>query len=489
MVRKSIFRGIVVLVTTLALCGCTVSVNEYRKMVRYDAAPAAEPLNAAVRLEVTHTLAPEIVAQWKQWMNPDESIENYRQAIVEAVTADMTRSGFLPKITASDYDFIVRIETRESKPANYRFKATLSVIPAGAKEAVTQYTREADLGDSSLNQMKEMKSNLRSILAEMRTNLLADYKGGKIKALASKGAAGRETAMFTAEAEAARKAGNPKAALAALRGALRSDPRNPALYREAADLLLSLCDADGAIRTAEQGLRLADQDQGLRDVVGRALKLKTADAATATAEGLEPQACRAQAANREGVALARGQQRTAALAKFEEAAAAAPGLIPKADYNAALILEQTGKSKEALQRYLAAKDAFLMPADEQEALQKVIVLAQRTGMAVPESAERRYRVGILRAQQKRYPEAVKELEAALAEAPWLVDAYYNLGLVYDFSERYADALHTLKTYLLLAPNAPQTGSVKTKIVELEDRLGLLEAPAAAPERPPQSGTL
>ncbi len=489
MVRKIVSRGIVVLVTTLALCGCTASVNEYRKMVRYDAVPAAEPLNAAVRLEVTHTLAPEIVAQWKQWMNPDENIESYRQAMVEAVTADMTQSGFLPKTTASDYDFIVRIETQESKPANFRLKATLSVIPTGAKEAVTQYTREADLGDSALNLVAGLKSSLRSMMAEMRASLLADYKGGKIRALASKGAAGRETAKFTAEAEAARKAGNPKAALAALRSALRSDPRNPVIYRETADLLLSLCDADGAIRTAEQGLRLADQDQGLRDVVGRALKLKNADAATATAEGLDPQVCRAQAANREGIALARGQQRAAALAKFEEAAAAAPGLIPKADYNAALILEQTGKSKEALQRYLVAKDAFLMPADEQEALQKAIALAQRTGMAVPESAERRYRIGILRAQQKRYPEAVKELEAALAEAPWLVDAYYNLGLVYDFSEKYADALHSLKTYIMLAPNAPQIGSVKTKIVELEDRLGILEAPAAAPERPNQSGTL
>jgi tetratricopeptide (TPR) repeat protein len=187
-------------------------------------------------------------------------------------------------------------------------------------------------------------------------------------------------------------------------------------------------------------------------------------------------ACRAQALNREGVALAREQKPVGALAKFEEATRAAPGLVPKAHYNAALILEQTGRPREALLQYVAAYQAFLFPAEQVESLVRIVALTQRAAIGVPDTADRRYRVGILRAQQKRYQDAVEEFEAALVEAPWLVDAYYNLGLVYDFVSRHPEALRAFRTYSQLAPNAPNIGAVKTKIVEIEDRLATQPTP-------------
>lgn len=185
---------------------------------------------------------------------------------------------------------------------------------------------------------------------------------------------------------------------------------------------------------------------------------------------VKPRTCEAQALNREGVTLARGQKLVAALAKFEEAAQVGAGFLPKAHYNAALVLEQIGRPPEALTHYVAALRESILLQDEIEILSRLVALAQQARIPVPDSADRRYRVGILRAQQKRYQEAIQEFEAALAEAPWLVDGYYNLGLVYDFTENYFDALRALRIYLQLAPTAPNIGPVKSKIVEIEDRL-------------------
>ena len=58
-----------------------------------------------------------------------------------------------------------------------------------------------------------------------------------------------------------------------------------------------------------------------------------------------------------------------------------------------------------------------------------------------------------------------------------MNAYKNLGLVYDFTGAFHEALHNLTIYAQLAPAGPEIGHVKTKIVELRDRLGLLEKPA------------
>ena len=183
-----------------------------------------------------------------------------------------------------------------------------------------------------------------------------------------------------------------------------------------------------------------------------------------------PAACRAQELNREGVAFARVGKNVAALKKFEEALQKSPGPLPKAHYNTALILEQLDRPREALRHYIKAQESFLLPEDEIGALTRLVALTRQARISVPDTADRRYRVGIIRAQQKRYKEAIQEFEAAIVEAPWMVAAYYNLGRVYDFNKEYSKALRVLHIYIKLAPNASNVGPVKSKIVELEERL-------------------
>ena len=561
-----------------ALCGCvTISAEQYKGTMKFDTIQSQTAIDATARIQAKHTLAPEVVTIWKNWLNTDETIANWQKAIGELEVEDMTKSGLFTKIAgqdAADYDFLVKIESMEAKPSEHQLKVTMQIIDPRTNEALTTYTRESGLGTSMMNFSSNLKESLKHILADMRSKLLADYNEGRLRATAVSKKPSRATIQYLEQASAAQKEGNYTAALSALRGSIRSNPQYPGSYRQASEFLMFLCDPDGAIRVAEEGLKENPDEKELRDVIGSAynqkgdvnkareylggigfvgMVLEVKDGKVnvrsvlagegAQKAGIEPKdtilevagtpvnsiyqtvnllrsiepgktislkaqrgqetiektvtvgslldqkretypnACNAQRLNREGIALIKEQQRNPALAKFEEAAQTTPNLIPKADYNAGLILEQSGKQKDALTHYLAAMKSFLLISDEEETSAKVITIAQHSNTPVPESADRKYRIGILRAQQKRYKEAIQEFEAALAEAPWLVDAYYNLGLVYDFSGEYQNALRSLRTFMKLAPNAPNIGAVKTKMVELEDRLGLLEGSKPGPAQP------
>ena len=576
--NKKVIKALFLFVVIPALCGCiTISSEQYKGTMKFDTIQSQATINATARIQAKHALTTEVINIWKSWLNTDETIANWQKAIGELETEDMARSGLFAKIAdkdAADYDFLIKIDSVESKPSEHYLKVTMQAIDPRTNEALTTYNGESGLGSSMFSYAANLKESLKRILADMRSKLLADYNEGKLRATAVSKKASRTTIQYLEQAAAAQKEGNYAGALTALRGAIRSNPQFPGSYRQASEFLMFLCDPDGAIRIAEESLKENPDDKGLRDViglaynqkgdvnrareylgsvgfVGMALEVKDGKVTVrsvianegAQKAGIEPNdtllevagtpvsgvaqtvkllranepgttiplkllrgeekieknvtvgslldqkreihpnACNAQRLNREGIALIREQQRTSALAKFEEAARSTPNLIPKADYNAGLILEQSGRQKDALTHYLAAMKSFLLISDEEEASAKVIAIAQRSNAPVPESADKRYRVGILRAQQKRYKEAIQEFEAALSEAPWLVDAYYNLGLVYDFSGEYQNALRSLKTYLRLAPTAPNIGPVKTKIVELEDRLGLLEGSKEGPAQP------
>ena len=269
----------------------------------------------------------------------------------------------------------------------------------------------------------------------------------------------------------ARDSGHYSEAMFYFRVAMQIDPQNPIPYEKASSLFLNRCDPDGAIKVAEKGLKITSNNQALRKVLVRAHSLK--NNATIAPTPSQSFVCRARELNREGVTLAREGNQLAALTKFEEAIQAAPGLIPKAHYNLALILEESGKPKESVSHYVKAQQSFLLPEEEFEALTRLVALSRQARIAVPEIADQRYRLGIVRAKQKKYKEAIQEFEAALAEAPWFIEAYYNLGLVYDFNKEYSKALRVLNIYAKLSPDAPNIGTVKTKIVELKDKMGLL----------------
>jgi tetratricopeptide (TPR) repeat protein len=66
-----------------------------------------------------------------------------------------------------------------------------------------------------------------------------------------------------------------------------------------------------------------------------------------------------------------------------------------------------------------------------------------------------------------YEGAAKEMEQAALSAPWLADAYFNLGIVQEKGEIFKPAIQNLRLFLLASPQSPNAKAVQTKIYGLE----------------------
>ena len=128
--------------------------------------------------------------------------------------------------------------------------------------------------------------------------------------------------------------------------------------------------------------------------------------------------------------------------------------------------------------------------------EKIIKLASgmKPAPAVPEDAERSVIRGTSHFQKATdangYKKAIAEFKSAVNAAPWFGLAYYNLGVVQEKAGFYAEAIDSLKLYLLAEPNAKNARDVKNKIYALEVDAEDLQAgknaapPAAAPAAEP-----
>jgi len=138
--------------------------------------------------------------------------------------------------------------------------------------------------------------------------------------------------------------------------------------------------------------------------------------------------------------------------------------------------EKAGKFREAFSHYVSALASVAEgTADDQRIREKIIEVARKLDPppAVSEEAERhlaRGRAAVKLAQGAvEYNEAIQEFKEALRLAPWLAEAYFNLGLVQDKAGRHDDAIRSLQFYLLAAPNAPDLKEVQSLIFEIEYR--------------------
>jgi tetratricopeptide (TPR) repeat protein len=92
---------------------------------------------------------------------------------------------------------------------------------------------------------------------------------------------------------------------------------------------------------------------------------------------------------------------------------------------------------------------------------------------IPREAERFMNRGAAAVKSAKgsndFRDAVAEFEKAALSAPWLANAYYNLGVAQDKAGLYAEAMRSLKLYLLAAPAAPDKNVVEKLIDEIEYR--------------------
>ena len=141
-------------------------------------------------------------------------------------------------------------------------------------------------------------------------------------------------------------------------------------------------------------------------------------------------------------------------------------LLPCAGAQAATVQEQFKASVAELQNN----------PDSKELREKIIKLGLEIEPkpAVPEEADKhmaRGRAAANGAKDKAgFQEAAAEFKKAALAAPWLAQAYYNLGIVEDKAGDYAEAMKNLELYLSAAPGAKNAKKVKSLIFEIEYRL-------------------
>jgi len=131
---------------------------------------------------------------------------------------------------------------------------------------------------------------------------------------------------------------------------------------------------------------------------------------------------------------------------------------------------------QSLQQTLNQYVADLQKSPNDYALREKIikhVQAMKPAPAIPRDAERFMNRGAAAAKSAKdandFKDAVVEFEKATLAAPWMANAYYNLGVAQDKAGMYSSAIRSLKLYLVAAPNAPDAKNVEKLIYEIEYR--------------------
>jgi tetratricopeptide (TPR) repeat protein len=112
-------------------------------------------------------------------------------------------------------------------------------------------------------------------------------------------------------------------------------------------------------------------------------------------------------------------------------------------------------------------------SDQDRQVRELIIKVVRAMPAPPPTPEETLR-SIARGEAKvkmggtgSYAGAAKEMEQAVSTAPWLADAYFNLGVVQEKGDMFGQAIQNLRLYLLAAPQSPNAKAVQAKIYGLE----------------------
>ena len=118
--------------------------------------------------------------------------------------------------------------------------------------------------------------------------------------------------------------------------------------------------------------------------------------------------------------------------------------------------------------------AELQTSPDNRALREKIIklaLTLKPAPAVPEEAERRMARGAAAIEgassAEGFADAVAEFKLTVNAAPWLAAGYFNLAAAQEKAGRPAEALMSLKLYLLAAPDAKDAEAVRAKVYKLE----------------------
>ena len=90
--------------------------------------------------------------------------------------------------------------------------------------------------------------------------------------------------------------------------------------------------------------------------------------------------------------------------------------------------------------------------------------------AIPEEARKYALRGDVLTEEGKFEEAVEEYRKAIEAAPYIAKLHFNTAMLYGELKRYPQAIRYMKTYLMLAPEAPNARAAKDQIYKWEFRM-------------------
>jgi len=135
-------------------------------------------------------------------------------------------------------------------------------------------------------------------------------------------------------------------------------------------------------------------------------------------------------------------------------------------------LRAQGRSKEALKELGDA----LKVSDDQESKKILSTISAIMEMdpklsELPEEARKYALMGDMLTKQGKFADAAKEYRKAVQAAPYIARLYFNTAMIYGELKRYPQAIRHMKTYLNLAPEAPNARAAKDQIYRWEFMMG------------------
>lgn len=131
-------------------------------------------------------------------------------------------------------------------------------------------------------------------------------------------------------------------------------------------------------------------------------------------------------------------------------------------------LQSQGRDQEAL----GVLGDALMVADEAQGkelfkMMAEILRAEPQLARVPEEARKYTLRGEMMAEEGKIKEAAEQFRLALNIAPYIAKLHFKTAIIYGELQRYSQATRYMKTYLLLAPEAPNARAAQDQIYKWE----------------------
>ncbi len=96
------------------------------------------------------------------------------------------------------------------------------------------------------------------------------------------------------------------------------------------------------------------------------------------------------------------------------------------------------------------------------------IMAIEPGLSViPEEARKHALRGDVLTEEGEFEEAVKEYLKAVEKAPYIAKLHFNTAMLYGELKRYPQAISYMKTYLMLAPEAPNVRAARDQVYRWE----------------------